>query len=264
MSGAPRSRRKGKALHEEHPMHDLIRFAEPLELGKYKLGGCVLKVKNMTAKTCRTKVVSPDLEEQIPLESPILFMVNKNALDGLAAYDLPERVPYPGWLIELYQDGDKQFMKVQFAEWAEENTEYDGELHATEDTMDIPLDDLVGRLTFRVLNPNYAENGDKLLDGDFIGLNYGMEGGFVLHLLIHLHHLNSMLGDLPHGAEPLTTLEIGWEIKKGAGAPYVAPFNPQTFVIDAIPRACDHDVLPMWHPPAESIEDTYPSPYPYA
>ena len=96
---------------------------------------------NMTANTCRTKVVSPDLEEQIPLESPILFMVNKNALDGLAAYDLPERVPYPGWLIELYQDGDKQFMKVQFPEWAEENTEYDGELYATEDTMDIPLDD---------------------------------------------------------------------------------------------------------------------------
>ena len=99
-------------------MHDLIRFAESLELGKYKLGGRVLKVKNMTAKTCRTKVVSPDLREQIPLESPILFMVNKNALDGLAAYDLPERVPYPGWLIELYQDGDTQFMKVQFAEWA--------------------------------------------------------------------------------------------------------------------------------------------------
>ena len=264
MSGAPRSRRKGKALHEEHPMHDLIRFAEALELGKYKLGGRVLKVKNMTAKTCRTKVVSPDLEEQIPLESPIMFMVNKNALDGLAAYDLPERVPYPGWLIELYQDGDTQFMKVQFAEWAEENTAYEAELYATEDTMDIPLDDLVGRLTFRVLNPNFDENGDKLLDGDFIGLNSGMKGGFVLHLLIHLHHLNSMLGDLPHGAEPLTTLEIGWEIRKGAGAPYVVPINPQTFVIDAIPRECDHDVLPMWHPPAESIEDTNPSPYPYA
>ena len=72
-----------------------------------------------------------------------------------------------------------------------------------------------------------------------------------------------MLGDLPHGAEPLTSLEIGWEIRKGAGAPYyVVPFNPHTFLIDAIPRAFDHDVLPMWHPPAQSIEDTYPSPYP--
>ena len=96
MSGAPRSRRKGKTLHEEHPMYDLIRFAQLLELGKYKLGGCTLKVKNMTAKACRTKVASPDLVEQIPLKSPILFMVNRNALDGLAAYDLPERVPYPG------------------------------------------------------------------------------------------------------------------------------------------------------------------------
>ena len=173
-----RSRRKGTALHEEHPMHDLIRVSQPLELGKYKLGGCTLRVNGSTAKTCRTKVVSSDLVEQIPLKSPILFMVNKNALDGLAAYDLPERVPYPGWLIELYHDGDivNQFMKVQFAEWAEENTAYDAELYATKDTMDIPLVDLVGRLTFRVLNPILDENGDKLLDGDFIGLNYGMEG----------------------------------------------------------------------------------------
>ena len=72
-------------------------------------------------------------------------------------------------------------------------------------------------------------------------MNYGMEGGSVLHLLIHLHHLNSMLGDLPHGAEPLKTLENGWEIRKGAGAPYVVSFNPQTFLIDAIPRAFDHN-----------------------
>ena len=134
---------------------------------------------------------------------------------------------YPGWLIELYQDGDSRFMKVQFAEWTEENTAYKAELYVTKDTMDIPLVDLVGRLTFRVLNPNFDENADKLLDGDFIGLNYGMEGDFFLHLLIHLHHLNSMLGDLPHGAEPLTTLEIGWEIRKGAGAPYVV-HHPQS------------------------------------
>ena len=30
-------------------------------------------------------------------------------------------------------------MKVQFAEWAEENIAYDAELYATKDTMDIPL-----------------------------------------------------------------------------------------------------------------------------
>ena len=72
--------------------------------------------------------------------------------------------------------------------------------------------------------------------------------------MIHLHHLKSLLGDLPHGAEPLTTLEIGWEIRKGAGAPYVVPFNPQTFLIDAIPRAFDHDVLAMWHPPPQCID----------
>ena len=61
-----RSRRKGKALHEEHPMHDLIRVSQPLELGKYKLGGCTLRVNGSTAKTCRIKVVSSDLVEQIP------------------------------------------------------------------------------------------------------------------------------------------------------------------------------------------------------
>ena len=46
-----RSRRKGKALHEKHPMHDLIRVSQPLELGKYKLGGCTLRVNGSTAKT---------------------------------------------------------------------------------------------------------------------------------------------------------------------------------------------------------------------